>query len=82
MTRLLSKITHDVYDRYSAELACHFSKTTLLFPTGIGRTREWEWIDRKVAWIHGNQSKSGTAIGVPLNRDAVEILRLLQELGG
>ncbi len=38
---------------------------------------EWSQVDlnRKVAWIHGDQSKSGRPIGVPLNRDAVVILR-------
>lgn len=32
-------------------------------------------LERKVAWIHGDQSKSGRAIGVPLNREAVVVLR-------
>ena len=38
---------------------------------------EWSQVDltRRVAWIHGDQSKSGRPIGVPLNREAVVLLR-------
>ena len=37
----------------------------------------WEQVDlsRRVAWIHADQSKTGEPIGVPLNRDAVVVLR-------
>lgn len=37
---------------------------------------EWIQVDlvRQVAWIHGEQSKSGTPIGVPLNETAVGVL--------
>ena len=38
---------------------------------------EWSQIDmqRKVAWIHPDQAKGGKAIGIPLNKDAVSVLR-------
>ena len=32
-------------------------------------------LDRRVAWIHADQSKSGQAIGIPLNNEAVIVLR-------
>ena len=42
---------------------------------------EWNQIDmqRRIAWIHADQSKNGKIIRVPLNDDAVVILR--QQLG-
>ncbi len=49
--------------------------------TGLRRNNvtglEWSQVDltRRVAWIHGDQSKSGRPIGVPLNSDAIAILR-------
>jgi len=38
---------------------------------------EWSQIDmlRKVAWIHADQAKARKAIGVPLNDDAITVLR-------
>jgi len=38
---------------------------------------EWSQIDmqRKVAWIHADQAKARKAIGVPLNDDAIDVLR-------
>ena len=43
---------------------------------------EWSQIDpsRRVAWIHGEQSKSGKAIGVPLNETALDIIGRQKEL--
>jgi integrase len=37
----------------------------------------WDQIDlgRKVAWIHADEAKEGKAIAVPLNEDAVSVLR-------
>jgi integrase len=42
---------------------------------------EWSQVDltRRVAWIHADQAKGGKSIGVPLNGEAVEVLR--QQLG-
>jgi integrase len=38
---------------------------------------EWSQLDmqRKVAWVHPDQAKAGRAIGVPLNDNALEIIR-------
>lgn len=38
---------------------------------------EWSQIDmpRRVAWVHHDQAKAGRAIGVPLNDEAVEVIR-------
>jgi integrase len=38
---------------------------------------EWQQIDmqRHVAWIHPDQAKAAKAIGVPLNDDAVAVLK-------
>lgn len=38
---------------------------------------EWNQIDmqRRCAWIHGDQSKSGRPIAIPLTRKAIEVLR-------
>lgn len=37
----------------------------------------WAQVDmaRRVAWIHPDEAKAGRAIGVPLNEDALEVLR-------
>ena len=41
---------------------------------------EWSQVDleRHVAWIHADQSKSGQPIGVPLNKEAMVLLRQQQ----
>ena len=38
---------------------------------------EWQQIDmqRHVAWIHPDQAKAEKAIGVPLNEDAIKVLK-------
>ena len=42
----------------------------------------WDQVDmsRRVAWIHPDEAKAGRAIGVPLNEDALDVLR--RRLGG
>ena len=42
----------------------------------------WSQVDlaRRAAWIHPDQSKNGRAIGVPLNHEAISLLR--NQLGG
>ena len=48
--------------------------------TGLRRTNvthlKWSQVDmeRSMAWIHAEESKSKKAIGVPLNRDAMDVL--------
>lgn len=46
---------------------------------------EWSQLDleRRVAWIHADQAKTRSAIGVPLNDQAIAVLRLqLRDTGG
>ncbi|MBP6116368.1 MAG: site-specific integrase [Neisseriaceae bacterium] len=68
--RLIS-VLHRVY----ADLA-EFS-----FMTGLRQSNalslEWSQVDldRGVAWIHADQTKSGMPIGVPLNQIAIDVLR-------
>jgi integrase len=42
---------------------------------------EWNQVDmqNRIAWIHGDQSKNGKPIRIPLNQDALSILR--QQIG-
>lgn len=53
-----------------------FSLATGLRESNVTGLR-WSQVDmeRRVAWIHGDQSKSGRSIGVPLNREAALLLR-------
>lgn len=54
--------------------------------TGLRRSNiinlEWQQIDmqRKVAWIHPEQSKSNQAIGVALNDTACRVLKSKSEI--
>lgn len=52
-----------------------FSLATGLRESNVTRL-EWSQIDlqRKVAWIHADQSKTGKPIGVPLNDTAIDVL--------
>jgi integrase len=59
---------------------CRFSLATGLRESNVTGL-EWSEVDldRRVAWIHADQSKSGQAIGVPLNNEAVLVLRKQSE---
>jgi len=56
-----------------------FSLTTGLRQSNVSYLR-WDQVDlhRAMAWIHADQSKSRKAIAVPLNTDALEILKRQQ----
>lgn len=43
----------------------------------------WEQIDlkRRVAWIYADQTKSGNALGVPLNENAMKVLSIRKNIG-
>jgi len=62
------------------EAMARFSIATGLRESNVTKL-EWSQVDlsRRVAWIHADQSKSGKAIGIPLNNEAVVVLR--QQLG-
>lgn len=53
-----------------------FSLSTGLRQRNVSFLR-WDQIDmaRKVAWMHADETKAGRAIAVPLNEDALEVLR-------
>lgn len=75
-------ITRDEASRLLAELPEHlrdmaqFSLSTGLRQSNVSYLR-WDQIDmqRHVTWIHADEAKAGRPIGVPLNQDAVEVLR-------
>lgn len=75
-------ITKEEAARLLTELPGHlrdmtqFSLATGLRQRNVSYLR-WDQIDmqRHVAWIHADQAKAGRPIGVPLNQDALEVLR-------
>jgi integrase len=75
-------LTQDEVRRLMVELPAHliamarFSLLTGLRESNVTRL-EWRQIDmqRRVAWIHPDQAKTGNAIGIPLNNQAIQVLR-------
>ena len=75
-------LTHEEAARLINELPEHkaemvrFALATELRQANVGRL-EWSQIDmqRHVAWIHADQAKARKAIAVPLNDDAVAVIR-------
>jgi integrase len=75
-------LTKDEASRLLAQLPPHLEamvRFSLL--TGLRESNvtllEWNQIDmqRHVAWIHPDQAKAGKAIGIPLNNEAIEVLK-------
>ncbi|MFT5220954.1 MAG: integrase [Planctomycetota bacterium] len=78
-------ITNNEAKRLFQELPPHIeAMARFSLATGLRESNvtglEWSQVDlsRRVAWIHADQSKSGKAIGVPLNKEAVVVLRRQQ----
>jgi integrase len=79
-------LTHNEVERLLPELQPH-TKAMVLFTLSTGLresnvTRlEWNQVDmqNEIAWIHGDQSKNGKPIRIPLNQDALVILS--QQIG-
>jgi integrase len=79
-------LSRDEVVRLLPELQPH-TQAMMLFTlaTGLRESNvtglEWNQVDmqNKVAWIHGDQSKNGKPIRIPLNQDALTILR--QQIG-
>lgn len=78
-------LTQDEADRLLAELPEHLADMARFsLATGLREANvtglEWSQVDldRRVAWIHPDQAKARKAIGVPLNVDAVLVLRRWQ----
>jgi integrase len=80
--RRLRWLTRDEADRLLAELPPHlaamarFSLATGLRQQNVVKL-EWGQVDmeRRVAWIHADQAKAGKTIHIPLNADAIIVLR-------
>jgi len=78
-------LTREDADSLLTHLPQHLQvMTRFSLATGLRETNvtglQWSQVDldRRVAWIHADESKSGRPIGVPLNREAVVLLRLEQ----
>jgi len=75
-------LTKQEADRLLKELPVHL-KPIFKFGLNTGlrtanlRDMEWEQVDltRKVVWVHPDSAKSGNAISVPLNDEAIEVVR-------
>lgn len=81
-TRRIRWLTREEADTLLSHLPEHtrvmakFSLATGLRETNVTRL-QWSQVDleRRSAWIHADQSKTGRPIGIPLNREAVVLLR-------
>ncbi len=76
-------ITQQEVERLCRELPAHLeAMVRFSLATGLRESNvtglEWDQIDmqRKVAWIHPDQAKAKKAIGIPLNTDAIQMIRL------
>lgn len=74
-------LSDDEAKRLFAEIAPHFFPVVMFaITTGLRRSNvtdlEWSQVDleRKMAWMHPDETKAGNAIGVPLNETACQIL--------
>jgi len=75
-------ITRDEADRLLAALPPHTAAVARFsLATGLRKANvlglTWDQVDlnRRVAWIHHDQAKAGKPIAVPLNTEALEVLR-------
>jgi integrase len=78
-------LTHDEADLLLYELPEHLEKMArFTLATGLRAANvcflEWSQVDleRRMAWIHPDQAKARRAIAVPLNTDAMIVLRRCQ----
>ena len=80
--RRIRWLAREEAERLVSELPAHladmvrFSLATGLRESNVTGLR-WDQVDlgRGVAWIHADEAKAGRAIGVPLNADALQVLR-------
>jgi integrase len=80
-------LTHEEATRLIRELPPHLNAMVrFTLATGLRESNvtglQWEQIDmtRCCAWIHADESKSGKAIALPLNTDAMAILRECEKM--
>lgn len=71
--RLLSELPDHLADMARFSLATGLRESNV---TGL----RWNQVDmdRRCAWVHASEAKSGKAIAVPLNAEALEVLRYQQ----
>ena len=84
-TRRIRFLTREEAQRVLAELPVHLANmAAFALATGLRRANvtglRWQQIDldRSLAWIHPDQAKARKAIAVPLNAEALAIVRSLQ----
>ena len=80
--RRIRWLTREDADKLFLELPEHLeAMTRFALATGLREANvtglEWSQVDlhRRIAWIHADQAKAGKPIGVPLNKDAMVVLR-------
>lgn len=81
-TRRIRWLKPEELNRLLAELPEHLSDMALFsVATGLRDSNvtglKWDQVDlqRSVAWVYGDESKNGEALAIPLNQNAVEIIR-------
>jgi len=81
-TRRIRYLTHEEAQRLLLALPAHLSDMAAFsLATGLRRANvtglEWSQVDlgRRIAWIHPDQAKARKAIAVPLNAEAVLLIR-------
>lgn len=80
--RRIRWLTRDEANRLLAELPAHLADMARFsLATGLRKSNvtglEWSQVDlnRRVAWIHHDQIKNKKALSIPLNAEAVSVLR-------
>ncbi len=80
--RRIRWLTQEEADRLLSELPEHLAgMARFALATGLRRANvtglEWSQVDlaRRVAWVHADQAKARKAIGIPLNAEAMVVLR-------
>ncbi|MEI6707895.1 MAG: tyrosine-type recombinase/integrase [Methylococcales bacterium] len=81
-------LSHEEINRLLKQLPEHLqAMMRFTLATGLRQSNvtglQWSQIDmtRKCAWVNANESKSGKAIALPLNSDAMAILRECEPIG-
>ena len=80
--RRIRWLTHEEAERLIVELPEHLAEMVRFsLATGLRKANvtELEWsqvnLQRRIAWIHADQAKARKAIGIPLNAEAILVLR-------
>lgn len=80
--RRIRWLTREQAERLLAELPPHLkAMARFTLATGLRQRNvkelKWSQVDlgQRLAWIHADEAKGGRSIGVPLNREAVEVIR-------